>query len=270
MTNLALTDPTVPEKRNHSRVRRWIRLGFLTWAIVSTLWLVNSFRTQGVAPKTLQSSSSVSVQDRVETLEFTPRSPRSKTALIFICGSGVTAQAYAPLLRPIADKGYAVFVVKLPYRFAMIEAHKQAAVERVNRVIAEHPNISNWVLAGHSLGGALACRVVRTAPRQISALVLIGTTHPKDDNLSGLPLPVTKIYATHDGVAPWEKINANRKLLPPSTLWVEIKGGNHSQFGHYGHQFLDGTATVSRSTQQEITRSALLDALAKSEGINAK
>jgi hypothetical protein len=43
---------------------------------------------------------------------------------------------------------------------------------------------------------------------------------------------------------------------------VEITGGNHSQFGHYGHQVLDGTATIGRAEQQEITRTALRDALA--------
>ncbi|HEX6096268.1 MAG TPA: alpha/beta hydrolase [Thermoanaerobaculia bacterium] len=44
--------------------------------------------------------------------------------------------------------------------------------------------------------------------------------------------------------------------------WVEIRGGNHSQFGHYGHQLLDGHATIARDAQQAITRAAIFDALA--------
>jgi len=233
--------------------------------VVSTLWLANSFRTQGVDDDTLQDSPAVSVADRATTLEFLPASLDTNAALIFICGSGVSARAYAPLLRPIAEAGYAVFVVKLPYRFAPLESNKRAAVDRARSVIVQHPRIPRWVVSGHSLGGALACRVAQADPVAIAAMVLIGTTHPKEDDLSRLQLPVTKIYASNDGIAPPDRMRANGALLPEHTKWMEIEGGNHSQFGHYGHQLLDGTATVSREAQQEITRSALMAALAKAE-----
>jgi hypothetical protein len=59
---------------------------------------------------------------------------------------------------------------------------------------------------------------------------------------------------------------ANKGLLPHHTEWVQIEGGNHSQFGHYGHQLFDGTATVSRGVQQAATREAILKALR--EGAN--
>src|SRR6266542_3523076 len=88
--------------------------------------------------------------------------------------------------------GHAVFIVKLPYRFAPLGSHKQAAVDRARNVIAAHPNVSHWVIAGHSLGGALASRVTLSDPTAFSALVLIGTTHPKHDDLSFLQLPVTR------------------------------------------------------------------------------
>ena len=100
-------------------------------------------------------------------------------------------------------------------------------------------------------------------PNAFSAMVLVGTTHPKQDDLSSLPIPVTKVYASNDGVAPPNRILFNRRLLPKDTQWVEIKGGNHSQFGYYGHQLFDGKATITRETQQTATRSALLEALTK-------
>jgi pimeloyl-ACP methyl ester carboxylesterase len=92
-------------------------------------------------------------------------------------------------------------------------------------------------------------------------MVLIGTTHPKESDLSSLTMPVTKVYGSKDGVAPVDRVMANKRLLPPHTRWVEIQGGNHSQFGHYGHQFLDGRATISRDAQQAATRDAILEAL---------
>lgn len=258
-----MTNPTTAKSRGKSVFRRWIRRGFLLWAVISTLWLVNSYRTRGFADDTLQSSPTISVVDGAAMLELLPTSSDSSTALIFICGSGVSAHAYAPLLRPIADAGYAVFIVKLPYRFAPLESHKQAAVDRARSVMATRPQISHWVISGHSLGGALACRVAPSASKALSAMVLVGTTHPKQDDLSSLPMPVTKVYASNDGVASPDRTLANKGLLPKETQWVEIKGGNHSQFGHYGHQLLDGRATISRETQQTATRSAFLEALTK-------
>ena len=240
---------------------RWIRRGFLLWAAFSTLWLANSMRTRGVDAALLRNNAEVSVVNGATTLDFSPVAPADKAALIFICGSGVAAEAYAPLLRPIADAGHPVFVVKLPYRVALLEAHKRAAVDRALGVVATHLRIPAWVIAGHSLGGALACRAAQAEPGVFSGLVLVGTTHPKNDDLSSLPLPVTKVYGSEDGVAPPDRMFANRRLLPKETRWVEIKGGNHSQFGHYGRQLFDGEPAASREAQQAATRSALLEAL---------
>jgi pimeloyl-ACP methyl ester carboxylesterase len=208
----------------------------------------------------LHSDEAVTVVNDSELLRFLPKSPR-KAGLIFLCGSGVAGKAYAPLLKPVADAGYPVFIIKLPYRFAPFESHKLTAIDRVQRVISDHKEISEWILSGHSLGGALACRIARDNPKTLSALVLIGTTHPRHDDLTWLEFPVTKVYASNDGIAPFEKINANRRLLPKHTTWILIDGGNHSQFGNYGRQLLDGSASISRSDQQDITRTAILDLL---------
>jgi pimeloyl-ACP methyl ester carboxylesterase len=94
-------------------------------------------------------------------------------------------------------------------------------------------------------------------------MVLIATTHPKEDDLSLVAIPVTKIYASNDGIAPPDRVRENRGLLPPHTKWVEIAGGNHSQFGRYGQQLFDGTATITRDEQEALTREAILLALAE-------
>jgi pimeloyl-ACP methyl ester carboxylesterase len=251
----------VVTKRKPSTTRRWIRRAFFVWAIVSTAWMANSVRTRGVDDSTLASTAAVSVVDGPATLAFVPAAAPGKTGLIFFCGSGIAAPAYAPLLRPIADAGYPVFVIKLPYRFAPLESHRLAALARARGVFATMPGVSQWVVSGHSLGGALAARLAQSRPPSLSALVLIGTTHPRDDDLSSLQIPVTKVYASNDRIAPRERVIANRRLLPAATRWIEINGANHSQFGRYGHQLFDGTASISRDEQEAITRSAILSAL---------
>ena len=165
------------------------------------------------------------------------------------------------MIRLLAAKGYPVFVVALPYRIAPLERHKTAAVNRARAIVENETSARSWVVAGHSLGGALACRIAGDAPRRLKALVLIGTSHPKRIDLSGARMPVTKVFASNDGIATVEMINATRKLLPAATRWIEIEGGNHSQFGHYGRQLFDGSPTTSREQQQDITRAALEEAL---------
>jgi predicted alpha/beta-hydrolase family hydrolase len=247
--------------RRLGRVRRWIRIGFFAWATFATAWMANSFRTRGVDAALLQSSATIAVESDNEQLAFVPRASVKHAGLVFICGSGVTAEAYAPLLRPLADQGYRVVIVRLPYRFALLDGHRQEAIERALRHMGTEGGARRWVIAGHSLGGALAARLTHAHADRVSALVLLGTTHPRDHDLSSVRLPVTKVVAENDGVAPMDRVLANKAKLPLHTKWVEIPGGNHSYFGRYGHQLFDGTATISRDEQESIARAALLAAL---------
>ncbi|MGD8330710.1 MAG: alpha/beta fold hydrolase [Acidobacteriota bacterium] len=252
-------------QRGSSGTRRrgvhfWVRIAFVVWAVVSTTWFLNIFRTRDVPAAMLADDERVTVRDSDATLEFHPVGEAAATGLVFITGGGVAPEAYVPLLRPIAEHGFPVYIVKLPYWMAPLERHKQTAVGRALDVI-DGTDAEHWVVAGHSLGGALASRVAARAPQSLVAMVLIGTSHPKEIDLSGTPIAVTKVYATNDGVATPEMIDTTRDLLPATTRWVEIAGGNHSQFGNYGHQLFDGEATISRARQQEITRAALLNAV---------
>jgi pimeloyl-ACP methyl ester carboxylesterase len=255
MSEAQLDITAQPKPRGAFRI--WIRRLFILWAVISTLYLANSFRTQGVDPKLLTSSEQVEVVSTAQSLEFQPKK-HNDAGIVFICGAGVAAEAYAPLLRPLAEEGYPIKIVRLPWRFAPFESNKIEAIRRAVAFAKDKDGPRHWVIAGHSLGGALACRVIQEDESEFSAMVLIGTTHPKADNLSQLKIPVTKVFGDNDGVAPMKDILANRELLPPTTAWYNIEGGNHSQFGHYGWQLLDGRPGLPRNEQQEQTRAAIV------------
>lgn len=248
-------------------VHKWVRRGFLAWATFVLIYLGNSVRTQGVPPQTLKSNANCVVTDFGEVLQFEPTeaSQKRRAGVIFLCGSGIDAKAYAPLLRPLADDGYPVRIVRLPWRFAPFESHKLEACARAHRILNSTESETRWVLAGHSLGGALACQVVEDNSTNVAALVLVATTHPKRQDLSKLSLETWKVYGTNDRIAPFERMKELEQLLPNSTTWVEVPGANHSQFGNYGHQLSDGKATLTREDQQEQTRSVLFEALRYAE-----
>lgn len=242
-------------------LHRWLRVAVLAWALGASLWLANSLRTQGVPPAMLQSDARVRLLDTGSALALQPAAGLKPRGLIFFCGSGVAAEAYVPLLRPIAEAGHRVFIVRLPWRFAPLDSHRDEAIAHARELMAGQSDTTAWVAAGHSLGGAIAARWLQTAQPGVAALVLVGTTHPKSQDLSALALPVIKVYADHDEVAAERNVLANKHLLPAATEWIKIQGGNHSQFGHYGHQLFDGEASISRDEQQRLTRAALFKAL---------
>jgi alpha/beta superfamily hydrolase len=246
-----------PKRRRRTRI---VRTFFVVWGTFALGVLFNQFRTQNVDALFLVNSEEVIVKADGVSLEFHPNEKRS-TGLLFFCGSGVEADAYAPMLRPISEQGYTVIIVKLPGRFAMLPGQKEIVMETAQKLIKSQPEIRKWVISGHSLGAALSCKFVQKFPESSSALVLVGTTHPKEDSLSGLTIPVTKVFGSVDGVAPVEKVDANRSLLPLATKWIKIKGANHSQFGNYGHQLQDGSATISREAQQSLVREEILNLL---------
>jgi hypothetical protein len=62
-------------------------------------------------------------------------------------------------------------------------------------------------------------------------------------------LQVASIYGTRDGLTSLEDIRASETLLPADTLWIEITGGNHAQFGYYGSQSGDLEAEISIEEQ---------------------
>ena len=246
-----------PKRRRRTRI---VRIFFAVWGTIALGVLFNQFRTQNVDARFLSGSDSVVVVADGASLEFHPTEQHS-TGVLFFCGSGVEADAYAPMLRPIGDLGYTTIIVKLPGRFAMLPGQKEIVLETAQKLIKSQPEIRKWVISGHSLGAALSCKFVQKFPESSSALVLVGTTHPKEDNFSGLTIPVTKVFGSVDGVAPVEKVDANRSLLPLATKWIKIEGANHSQFGNYGHQLQDGSATISREAQQSLVREEILNLL---------
>lgn len=194
----------------------------------------------------LQSTATVIVtQD--DWLVFTPTDVETAVGFIIYPGGLVPPAAYAPLTQKIAAAGYLTIIVPMPLNLAV--THAGAAAD----VIAAYPNIQQWAIGGHSLGGAMAANFTAAHPEQIAGLVLWASYPATSDDLSAYTGQVVSIYGTNDGLAQVADIDAARSLLPVSTIYAALTGGNHTQFGWYGHglQSGDNPATISRDEQQQ-------------------
>ena len=244
-------------------LRKWLGLGLALAAVLAMLWFGWSAWKPDVDAEALQSSPDVTVRDQADVLAFLPASGNRHTALVFVCGSAVDAEAYAILLRPVAAAGYPVFIVRLPYTRAFLHIQQPIVFERVRRVIADHPENSKWVLSGHSLGAALSVLFTHAEPAAVAGLALIASSYPTNIDLSGSQMPVTQIYGTRDGLVAPAKVLAASKRLPPHARRLAIEGGNHSQFGRYAEDAFDGVATISREQQEALTRAEVIRLLAE-------
>ncbi len=237
-----------------------IRIIWVTFGILFLLWMTNSFRAQGFDKAALESAEKTIVEETNHFIHFQPNDNEQLAGFIFFPGGMVAPEAYAPMSRIISEQGYNVFIVKLPFGSAPLASQETRVMEQALEIMKVNASTQRWVVGGHSRGAAIASRFANLYGESFDGLILIGTSHPKEEafDLSNTTMAVTKIYATNDGLASMEEVKANSQYLPDDTTWIQIDGGNHSQFGYYGSQLGDNAATISRERQQEFTVDAIL------------
>ena len=191
----------------------------------------------------LKSDARVSVTSG-QWLVFIPATSQPTTGFILYPGGRIDDRAYARAAHQIAAQGYLVVIVRMPLNLAVFGINAAQGVQ------AAYPQIRDWAIGGHSLGGSMAAAFAKTHPGAVQGLVLWASYPASSDDLSHSGLQVISIYASQDGLATREKIKTSRSLLPADTTWVQITGGNHAQFGWYGAQPGDNPASISRSDQQ--------------------
>lgn len=224
---------------------KWVGLGLLAIVVLAlvgfTIWAYTPLGPAPEALAALQSDAKVQV-DQQPWLVFKPVGQEPTNGFIFYPGGRVDPRSYAVTARALAEQGSLVVVVPMPFNLAFFGSN------RAQQVQATFPQIQHWTIGGHSLGGVAAAMYAHSQPDRVDGLVLWAAYPTSGDSLAGSTLPVISIYGTEDmGRA---QIEASKPLLPHATQWVVIQGGNHGQFGDYGPQPGDNSATISRADQQ--------------------
>ncbi len=220
---------------------RIVFISLITLAILSTtsffIYASDYYRADNVAIAVIQSEDVLHVKDNLIILS--PNTP-SDTAFIFYPGAKVENTAYLPILEKIKQSsGITCILVKMPFNMAIFDTNA------ADKIIDQFPDIENWYIGGHSMGGAMASDYASNHQGKVKGLILLGAyiygNYPAVRTLT--------VYGTlNTSVA--KKINYTENI-------VAIEGGNHAQFGNYGKQDGDQVATISREEQQNIAVEAI-------------
>ncbi len=220
----------------------------LITAIGFLVYVSNYEKANSIALEALNSTNIVTVDNNSDYISFEPE--EYTNGLIFYPGGKVEAEAYANLMMMLAEEGILSIIIKMPFNLAMFN------INGANKVIDKY-DVDNWYLSGHSLGGVFASSYLEKNTSKFGGMIYLASYTTYD--LSKTNLDVLSITASNDTVINNKSYEENKKNLPINTLYKEIDGGNHSNFGDYGLQKKDGISTISSQEQKEITITAILD-----------
>lgn len=226
-------------------MKKYIKIALLTTLalvvlIIGGFFIYSSdyYSADDRAVEVFESEDNILVKDNL--LILSPTLP-SDTALIFYPGAKVEYTSYLPMVEKLSNEGITSILIKMPFNFAIF--NKNAA----DKVFDELPNIENWFIGGHSMGGAMASSYASEHKDKVKGLILLGAYIYGDVS----PRDALTVYGT---------LNSSlEKNIDYTENIVIIDGGNHAQFGNYGDQKGDLPATISREKQQDIAVEAILD-----------
>lgn len=223
-------------------------------------YLTFSLPADKEAINAITSTSEVSVELDGNTIVFTPTDMIPTIGYIYYPGGQVEPESFAYAASEIAKSGIKVVIQKMPFNLAMF------GKDRAFTVINTYKDIDKWYIGGFSLGGVSACMAASKNPDAFEGIVLYASYTTKNYSLVDSGLKVLSLSGGNDGLATPDKIKNGKQYLPNDTKYIQIPGGNHTQFAIYGGGDLqkgDNKADLSRMDQQEIVIDETVDFINK-------
>lgn len=233
--------------KSKKRIIIWLTSIVLVLTIIAIafgIYVNDYYRADLVAIETFLSSKNIMKEKLSDnTLVYAPEN--ATCGFIFYPGGKVEYTAYEPLMEALAAKGALCVLVEMPFNLAVLDSNA------ADGIISKYPDIENWYIGGHSLGGSMAAAYLEDNVDDYAGLILLGSYSTAD--LSESSLEVISIYGSEDEVLNKEKYEENIGNLPDDYTEIIIEGGCHAYFGMYGEQEGDGNPSISNAEQIEIT-----------------
>ncbi|MFC4102862.1 alpha/beta fold hydrolase [Paenibacillus xanthanilyticus] len=237
--------------RFERRLNRTLLLVCLLAIALVTAYRIAVFEPSDKAIVALMSDSRVRVSSSSEWWLLEPaQGDRKSPGVIVYPGLLADAAGYSPWARMLAERGYPVYLVKMPLHFSPL------APERATHILNKHPREA-FVIGGHSLGGAVAARYAASHRERVEGLFLIASFIDREAGKEVVGLPVLQVAATKDGIITLNVSDREREQLPGTTEYVNIRGGNHQQFASYAEEWQDYPPAISEAEQLSLTAGAL-------------
>ena len=187
--------------------------------------------------------------DNAGNLVFEPEEPIA--GMIFYPGGKVANTSYVPLMHSLSGNGVLCVIVEMPFNLAVFD------IDAADEIKKQYPQIKEWYIGGHSLGGSMAASYVSEHADEFKGLVLLGSYSTANLKKSGLD--VLSVYGSKDKVLNIDKYKDNKSNLPKDFTEIVIDGGCHAYFGMYGMQDGDGTPKISNAEQIRLTADAIVN-----------
>lgn len=205
----------------------------------AAVYVNSGYEALELAEVALESDEAVTVEEIDGAVVFMPKEPLE--ALIFYPGGLVDHEAYAPLMRAYAEEGMACILLEMPFDLAVLD------MDAAKDYRTLYPEITDWYVGGHSLGGAMASSHLEENTADYKGLILCAAYSTVD--YSDADLKVISMYGSNDMVLNAEKYQECLTNLPAEYAELVIPGGNHAFFGNYGAQEGDGIAEITNESQ---------------------
>jgi hypothetical protein len=232
------------------RKRNVLRIIWFSLVTIFFIWQWSAYQARSLPENTFLDDQSITVTESSDKITFQPGIARNSSEIIFFQGGLTDPKAYAPLCRKIAENGFTCHLIKMDWRLPQYDYQKITHLFNLNK--------GHYILGGHSQGGKMASQFVYENPKLMKGLFLLGTSHPRDVDLSGLTIPTIKLYGEHDGLASVAEVMDNKAKLPQKATLTLIAGGNHAQFGYLGKLLTDDAPEINLQEQQRLTLEALI------------
>ncbi len=169
---------------------------------------------------------------------------KEKPVILFAPGATVDVASYSLWSKVLAEKGYGVYLLTMPFHLSMLDAKKG---EKVSAELQPQ----SFVLGGHSMGGMAVNQVAlnHLKDEKLKGIFYLASYPPKG-KIATSTMPTLVVSGSKDRDIPLKDTLAKRNSFPKNSQFVTIDGGDHLGFANTQKGTPDGDLSATTQNQE--------------------